>query len=45
MYNNNSISGYSNHIPNTRHTYWKIIHTVDVTKTEKRKTPEQPAGI
>jgi hypothetical protein len=33
---NNSNSGYSNHIPNTGHTYGTIIDAMDIIKTGKK---------
>jgi hypothetical protein len=40
--NNNSNSGYSNHIPNTGHTYGTITDTYygHCKHREKRKTPK-----
>jgi hypothetical protein len=34
--NNNSKSGYSNHILNTRHSYGNIIDTMEIIKTERK---------
>jgi hypothetical protein len=36
--NNNSNSGYSNHILNTGHTYGTITDTVDIVNTGKKNT-------
>jgi hypothetical protein len=34
--NNNSNSGYSNHILNTGHAYWSIADTMKIIKIDKK---------